>query len=223
MVRIVRLVLVALTIGIVSCREADLSGPQVESMAEGINGTTADARKAAELPPQARGQGNGLPSPSIVSADPVTEYADDDVIPDLDSVARYTSERTSNGVEMASVRIGPEGGSIRLHDFEVVVPPGAVDREITFRIRILPEPAQKKHAWASFSPHNHQFNVPVTLRVPFQATESAGAPDTHVLWWNTNTWIELPTTLTPDGRLETQTDHFSKYATQRRGITMVGG
>lgn len=221
MVRTGRMILVALTVGIVSCREADVAGPHVEEpTTENVQVTSAAARgSAAQTPAHAGGPGGASSQSTATSAG----FEDDDVIPDLDSVARYTSPRSSNGVERATVWIGPEGGSIRLHDFEVVVPAGAVDTEMRFEIKILPQPAHRAHAWASFSPHNHSFNVPVTLRVPYQATESAGAPDTHVMWWNAGTWTELPTTLTPDGRLETQTDHFSKYATQRRGITMVGG
>ena len=146
-----------------------------------------------------------------------------DEVGDLDRVARYSTPPGVRGVERATAVIGAAGGSVRLRDFEVVVPAGAVSGDVTFEITILPEPARQAHAWASFKPHNQQFAVPITLRVPYQTTESAGAADAHVLWRNKGMWEELPTTITTDGRLETQTDHFSVYATQRRGITMVGG
>lgn len=171
----------------------------------------------------------GVTAPETESATAIeTQHAakpdSADEVGDLDSVARYSTPPDVKGAERETVVIGPAGGSIRLRDFEVIVPAGAVSGDVKFEIMILPEQARQAHAWASFKPHNQQFAVPVTLRVPYQTTESAGATDAHVLWRNKGTWEELPTTITTDGRLETQTDHFSVYATQRRrGITMVGG
>ena len=168
-------------------------------------------------------------SPASPADDPLelaraAAAADGEEVPSLDEVARYASNPGVKGVERARATIGPDGGSLRLRDFEVIVPAGAVDRDTKFEIMILPEPARDAHAWARFKPHNQQFAVPVVLRVPFATTESAGSEDAHVLWWNHSLWEELPTTVTEDGRLETTTDHFSVYATQRmRGITMVGG
>ena len=216
MVRTGKLFLLALAVGMVSCREAEVAGPAIDSGFDRVNAPSSSVRG---LPAPVTAPASAMPA----GADDALDYPADDVIPVLDSVARYTAGGPGNAAQLAAVWIGPEGGTIRLNDFEVVVPPGAVDRDMRFVIRILPEPARDAHAWASFSPHNHRFNVPVTLRVPFRATESAGSTDAHVLWWNDTTWVELPTTQTEDGRLETQTDHFSMYATQRRGITMVGG
>ena len=188
----------------------------------------ASQSKPGSANPNSSGSGSSNPASragrnTATDTATIVDVEDDDSIPDLSAVARYTSASPANGAEIAAAWIGPEGGSVRLHDFEVVVPAGAVDRVTRFAIKIMPEPTRESHAWASFSPHNHAFNVPVTLRVPLQATESAGWADAHVIWWNQGTWEALPTTQTNDGRLETQTDHFSKYATQRRGITMVGG
>jgi hypothetical protein len=160
-------------------------------------------------------------SPSRLSEAAAQEASEE--IPSLDAIARYVTPPAQNGAQKVKQTIGPAGGTIRLYDFEVVIPPGAVDRATSFEIKILPEQARGQHAWAQFKPHNQKFAVPVILRVPYSTTESAGA-DAHVLWWNIGSWMELQTTVTPDGRLETTTDHFSTYGTQRaRGITVIGG
>jgi len=142
---------------------------------------------------------------------------------ELASVARYLPGQ-SPGAEIAGTFIGPEGGSLRLGDFEVVVPPGAVASATRFQILVLPGNGPETHAAAQFFPHNQQFDVPVTLRVPHAGTEAAADQGAHVLWWDSGAWEEMQTTLTADGRLETTTDHFSLWATQRRmGLTIIGG
>lgn len=168
------------------------------------------------------------PSMSKVGADAVAASAtagdgDEDRLPgELEAIAQYRSASNEHGAQNASAVIGAAGGSVRLGDFEMIVPPGAVSKDTRFSIQVLPEAGRKAHAVASFMPHR-EFAKPITLRVPLHSTESAGSGDAHVMWWDGSTWVPLPSSLTPDGRLETQTLHFSLYGTQRRGFTMVGG
>ena len=142
---------------------------------------------------------------------------------DLEAVARYLPG-AAPGAQATWKVIGPEGGSLRLGDFEVVVPAGAVTTSTRFQILALPETGPDQHAAAMFFPHGQRFAVPVTLRVPHASTEAAADAGAHVLWWDGGAWEETPTTVTPDGRLETTTDHFSVWGTQRRlGLTIIGG
>lgn len=145
--------------------------------------------------------------------------------PDTAVVARFlpaSAPGNGKGAQVAGAMIGPEGGSVRLGDFEIVVPPGAVSSRTRFAIRVPPEPALRKHAYAVFSPHNTEFAVPVLLRLPFANTDAEDGA--KALWWDpAAAWVELPTALLPDGRIETPVSHFSMYGTQRSGITLAGG
>jgi hypothetical protein len=129
--------------------------------------------------------------------------------PDVSYVARYSD--------------GPEGGSLRILDFEVVVPAGAVSSRTRFGIRLPVDPHQADRAMAEFTPHNVTFAKPVTLRLPYRGTTAEDAAS-RILWWNGSAWVPFTTEL-KDGRLETTTTHFSTYGTEepRRGITPLGG
>jgi hypothetical protein len=149
--------------------------------------------------------------------------AGEDALPDdLSEIALFSIASASSGVQIASAVIGAKGGSLRLGDFEMVVPAGAVSSATHFSIRTFPE-GNGRHAVASFLPHR-TFDRPVTVRVPLDATASAHDVDAHVMWWDGHQWIPFPSSVTADGRLETNTSHFSIYGTEcRRGFTLVGG
>ena len=147
--------------------------------------------------------------------------------PTMRELAAYRWDSMPRGARVAWEWIGPEGGSVELHGFEIVVPAGAVDQQQRFSIRLPPwESRQARFVHAAFEPHNVHFNVPVTLRTPLAGTTSEGYA-AQILWWEEprNGWVELPTIPTDDGRLEIETDHFSIYGTQRtaRGVTVAGG
>lgn len=143
--------------------------------------------------------------------------------PDMSFVAKYVADPGFRGATVAGAVIGPEGGSLSLGEIEIIVPPGAVDRSTRFSIRLPPSAVQSLFAWAELQPHGQPFNAPVTLRLPFASTDAEEGAE--ILWWDeaASTWVPLPTTVTADGRLETQLSHFSYYATARLGITMAGG
>lgn len=146
---------------------------------------------------------------------------------DISAIAQYTSGAPSVLFGFALKTIGPEGGSIRLLDFEVVVPRGAVSKPTRFSIRLPYETSLADRAMAEFGPHGTRFSVPVTLKLPYRGTTSDGASDVNVLWFDGTQWIPFPTALTGDGRIQTMTNHFSDYGTEAtpvdRGLTQAGG
>lgn len=142
--------------------------------------------------------------------------------PDLRWIARFKTRPGPPDPLNDQARIGPEGGSLRVGDFEIIVPPGAVDNPITFRIRVPTDPRESIRAFAEFAPHM-VFRKPVTIRLPAAATEVAGTP--WALWWSGFFWVPLHTNPTLDGRIEAKVWHFSIYGTSTfsKGITTLGG
>ena len=138
--------------------------------------------------------------------------------PDLTKVARFKDGIARPRPANDHLKIGPEGGTLRVADFEIVVPAGAVDKPVNFRIKLPVDPKAADYAFAEFSPHI-DFKKPVTIRVPGSVTEYGAV----VGWWSGTQWIGLPTTVLPDGRLETQVGHFSYYAACRKGVILSGG
>jgi hypothetical protein len=142
-------------------------------------------------------------------------------VPDLDDVARFVGR--IKATSHVSAQIGPEGGTVRNGDFQIIVPAGAVSRSTLFMIRIPNDQPGKHHAVAEMLPHNVTFAVPVTVILPIEDTQSAGT-GAHVMWWNSYEWVKLETTPTADGRIQAQTRHLSYWATQKcSGYTVAGG
>lgn len=143
-------------------------------------------------------------------------------------LAKYRNGAPSITIGFAAKTIGPAGGTIRLLDFEVVVPPNAVSKDTRFTIRLPVDPKAAEYALAEFGPHGQKFAVPVTLKLPLRGTTSDStsvAP--RVLWWDGAVWVPMPTTKTDDGRIQAPTDHFSEYGTEdtstQRGFIIAGG
>ncbi len=156
---------------------------------------------------------------SGAAQDPWEEPAPTDVC----AIARYLPDTPRPGRQMASAFIDASGGSLRIGDFEIVVPAGAVDRRTRFVI-LLPPPGQDERVYAEFLPHGVTFAVPVTIRLPLASTDAL--PDAPVTWWSQSgaSWIDQPSAATSDGRVEARVDHFSFYGTRARsGITIAGG
>ena len=146
------------------------------------------------------------------------------LVESLVDVTRIASYRLGPASSTSIVSwIGPQGGTLRLLDIEIVVPPGAVTAPTRFRIKLPGDPKKLKYAFAEFQPHDVRFLAPVTLRLPYRGTTAEGFTP-GVIWWSGTSWIPYPTTLRPDGRVETTTDHFSFFGTLLDiGITPVGG
>jgi hypothetical protein len=77
-------------------------------------------------------------------------------------------------------------------------------------IRLPIDPLVSEHVRAHFSPHR-DFVVPVTIRLPLKGTTSEGDSTARVVWWNESAWVPFESRVTHDGRIETQTSHFSEY------------
>jgi hypothetical protein len=142
---------------------------------------------------------------------------------DVSKVAVYRSGPAASSSSV-STWIGPEGGTLRLLDFEIVVPPGALTGATKFRIKLPGDSKKLDRAMAEFQPHDVTFLQPVMLRMPYLGTTAEGTTPS-VIWWNGTSWTRYQTTLLPDGRAETTTDHFSFFGTEllESGITPVGG
>jgi hypothetical protein len=143
----------------------------------------------------------------------------------LEKLARYQAGPLRITIGLALKTIGPEGGSISLGGFEVIVPAGAVTRPTRFSIRLPIDPHNSEFVRAEFGPHQN-FAVPVTVRLPLKGTTSEDYTGARVLWWDGSDWIPFETVLTADGRIETKTSHFSEYGTEDagyKGLILVGG
>lgn len=159
------------------------------------------------------------PEPSVRAQMTSAEAAD------LTPLARYKNMPDNLLMAFAAKNIGPSGGSLRLFDFEIVVPPGAVSKPTRFTIRLPADPSLAERVFAEFSPHGQRFAVPITLRLPLNGTTSEGGSP-RVLWFDGNQWVPYTTSLTSDGRIETKTNHFSEYGTEQtengKGIIAAG-
>jgi hypothetical protein len=141
----------------------------------------------------------------------------------LGQLARYESGSMQIRIGIALKTIGPEGGRIAVGGFEAIVPPGAVAQPTRFSIRLPVDPYGSEYVRAEFGPHQ-EFAAPITIRLPLQGT-TAEHTAAHVLWWSGTSWVQFPTTTTSDGRIETQTWHFSEFGTEgpSKGIILIGG
>jgi hypothetical protein len=148
-------------------------------------------------------------APSAADAPALSETA---VTPDLLPIARYR-QRPAVTIAWAKKWIGPEGGRLDFQGFAIDVPPGAVNQVTMFSIRLPVSPQSEEHVVAEFGPHNRSFAVPVTIELPLRGTSIESSPMKRIVWWN-NGWVNMGGAPTADGaRLQTQTDHFSTYAT----------
>lgn len=133
----------------------------------------------------------------------------------------YTNE--SNGLsvdgvaatpilEPSGVIIGPEGGIVRLGLHTLVVPPGAVDREIVFTMNYASQTAVA----VDCGPSPFHFNVPVELTLSYKGTsfERSAQQNTLQIFYmaNTASFSAMPSHVDVANKTVTaQLDHFSRY------------
>lgn len=139
-------------------------------------------------------------------------------------IAKYRNGPPQLIIAFAIAQIGPAGGKFSFVGFDVEVPPGAVSKRTTFTIRLPIDPNLSQYVYAEFGPHGMKFDKPITLTLPYKGTTTEGAPS-HVIWYDGRNWIELPSVITADGRIQTRTNHFSEYGTEEltpsKGITQI--
>lgn len=84
-----------------------------------------------------------------------------------------------SAISELTLAVGPEGGSARLCDLSLFVPPGAVDGNVTLVARLytqkqrFPQVEISQQGFISpvlcLEPHGYQFKKPVLVRFPFTA------------------------------------------------------
>lgn len=111
-----------------------------------------------------------------------------------------------------TMRIGPQGGMIRLGLHSLIVPAGAVNDYVMITLA----PASAKAIAVDCSPSPFQFNVPVTLVLSYANTQYAdavSAPPLSIIYMaDEDTFEPLPSVVDPvNNTVSAQTDHFSRY------------
>lgn len=127
-------------------------------------------------------------------------------------VAPDVAAAAPGGVRSETARwIGPQGGTVELDGFRLVVPPAAVDRPVRFSIR-LPSAAGGA---VEFGPHGQAFRKPVRVELPY-AGASASGPRANVIGAGgaAQEWVELPGGgVTDDGEhIYFWTDGFTAFS-----------
>ena len=153
-----------------------------------------------------------------------TGSADEPGLFDLLHLALFT-RLPAPGAEVAHAWIGAEGGTLSLDGFEIIVPAGAVSKSTHFMIRRPPQNSLARlFVTMEAGPHGKEFAVPVTIRMPLSTTTAAWFDDPTLVWWHEGAWVPVPSTVLPDGRIEAQTTHFSRWGlSTQRGVTIAGG
>lgn len=135
----------------------------------------------------------------------------------------YLPEGGPPGTPVAVGRIGPAGGSLALGAFEMVVPPGAVEEDVLFMIRLPRDEASRAWVVAELRPHDVTFREPVTLRVTTAGTTAEGS-EAEVLGWDGAEWVfGGGETADVGGAVELSVDHFSLWGLFLRGELTSGG
>jgi hypothetical protein len=130
----------------------------------------------------------------------------------LRALARF--EQAPATPERALAMIGPEGGSLSLGAFEIVVPPGAVTHHTLFLIRRPMDRFTRQFVVAELRPHHVDFAVPVLVRFPLGQTTGENDPDAQVARWqgDDDGWSLHPSMIIEGGaRMEAAVTHFSYW------------
>ena len=139
--------------------------------------------------------------------------------PNLDGVARYKGGAPSWSANQNHTVIGAAGGTLRVADFQMIIPAGALDHNTQFHIVLPTDAKEKSRAAGQFGPHM-MFNKDITIVLPYAATDAKVA---QIVWWDEGKWVAIPTSVCDGGkRLCGRTNHFSVYATWK-GVIALGG
>jgi hypothetical protein len=109
------------------------------------------------------------------------------------------------------------GGSVTAGRYSVVIPPGALDKDTTIRVKSLETPGVVK---CQLFPHGLVFLKPVRLFMDLHGTDAQPGEDIDVFWFDPDhgQWVDI------GGTFDSQTmllwadlPHFSTYAGGRHG------
>jgi len=116
-----------------------------------------------------------------------------------------------------------EAGTLTLDGLTVEIPAGATDEDTTVTGEVVPSSALPSAARTSkllssvfelLKTGDGSFLKPVTLRVKYRSAEMAGDVRPAVFFFDESKreWVEVGGTITAEGELSAQVDHFTKFA-----------
>ena len=112
--------------------------------------------------------------------------------------------------EAAAEIIGPQGGTIKVGEHQLVIPAGALAQEEL----IVAEAPTSSLVDLSFGPHGLQFARSARLTLSYKGCVRPTSSDLMVAYIQGNQILELPPSLDrkADDAVDAEIDHFSRYA-----------
>jgi len=112
--------------------------------------------------------------------------------------------------EAAAEIIGPQGGTIKVGEHELVIPAGALTQEEL----IVAEAPTSSVVDVSFAPHGLQFARSARLTLSYKGCVRPTSSDFMVAYIQGNQILELPPSVDrkADDKVDAEIDHFSRYA-----------
>jgi len=114
------------------------------------------------------------------------------------------------GYDAEAAIIGPQGGSIKVGEHELVIPQGALAREEL----IVAEAPTSPLVDVTFAPHGLQFLTPAQLTLSYKGCIRPTSTDFLIAYIQGNQVLELPPSVDhkSDDEVDADIDHFSRYA-----------
>lgn len=136
---------------------------------------------------------------------------------DDDASSSNTNGNNTNGNSNQGQTVGPAGGQVEGPDGVTVdIPTGALDAEVEIEIIIASGQPSGFHAVGTvyeFRPTGLQFNSPVTVTLPYTASDVQQLEDGLQIWWSSTvdgTYEALTSTVdTAADKVSAQVTHFS--------------
>jgi hypothetical protein len=112
--------------------------------------------------------------------------------------------------DAAAEIIGPQGGTIKVGEHQLVIPAGALTQEEL----IVAEAPTSSLVDVSFSPHGLQFAKSARLTLSYKGCVRPTSDDFMVAYIQGNQILELPPSVDrkDDDKVDADIDHFSRYA-----------
>jgi hypothetical protein len=106
--------------------------------------------------------------------------------------------------------IGPQGGTLKVGEHELVIPAGALDHEEL----VVAESPTSPLVDVQFAPHGLQFLKPAQLKLSYKGCVRPTSFEFLIAYIEANRVLELPPSVDhkDDDEVEADIDHFSRYA-----------